>query len=381
MRIAIPAETFSGENRIAATPETVTKMVAAGHTITVQQSAGHRAMIRDENFAAAGATIAADACATSLQADMVLKVRAPSADEISTIRQGAVVVATCSPFANPNLMAYAEANFTCFSLEMVPRISRAQNMDVLSSQANIAGYKAVLMAQQYYPHFMPMLMTAAGTVQPARVLVLGAGVAGLQAIATARRLGAMVEAFDVRAAAREQVESLGAHFIAVEGDESAEDSSGYAKEMSDDYKRRQASLVAERAKVSDIIITTALIPGRPAPVLIDAEVVGQMRMGSVIVDLAAEMGGNCPLTRKDEVVNHHGVTIIGDSNVPSRMAADASSLYARNMLSFIGLLSDGHGALQIDTEDEIIAATLLCRGGVFLQKTFLQSQLQQGEVS
>ncbi|MDX8413210.1 MAG: Re/Si-specific NAD(P)(+) transhydrogenase subunit alpha, partial [Mariprofundales bacterium] len=333
MRIAIPAETLSGENRVAATPETVKKMVAAGHTVTVEQSAGNGAMIRDQAFAAAGATIAADASATALQADIVLKVRAPSADEVAIIRQGAAVVATYSPFTNPNLTAYAEANFTCLALELVPRISRAQSMDVLSSQANIAGYKSVLMAQQYYPHFMPMLMTAAGTVQPARVLVLGAGVAGLQAIATARRLGATVEVFDVRPAAREQVESLGGRFIEVAGDESAEDSGGYAKEMSDDYKRRQGELVAERAKAADIVITTALIPGRPAPILIAPEVVEQMRMGSVIVDLAAEMGGNCPLTRKDEVVNHNGVTIIGDSNIPSRMAADASSLYARNMLS------------------------------------------------
>jgi len=381
MRIAIPVETLLGENRVAATPETVKKMVAAGHTVTVQQSAGHGAMIRDEDFVAAGATMAADGCATSLQADMVLKVRAPAADEITTIRQGAVVVATYSPFSNPHLTAYAEANFTCFALELVPRISRAQSMDVLSSQANIAGYKSVLMAQQYYPHFMPMLMTAAGTVQPARVLVLGAGVAGLQAIATARRLGATVEVFDVRPAAREQVESLGGRFIEVEGDESAEDSGGYAKEMSDDYKRRQGELVAERAKAADIVITTALIPGRPAPVLIAPEVVEQMRMGSVIVDLAAEMGGNCPLTRRDEVVNHNGVTIIGDSNIPSRMAADASSLYARNVFNFIGLLAGEDGALKIDTDDEIIASTLLCRGGEFLQQRFAPSPVRKDEVS
>jgi len=373
MRIAIPAEIFSGENRVAATPETVKKMVAAGHTVTVQQSAGLGAMVRDDAFAAAGATIASDASATSLQADIVLKVRAPTADEIATIRQGAVIIAMFSPFTNPYLHAYTEANVTCFALELVPRISRAQSMDVLSSQANIAGYKAVLMAQSHYPHFMPMLMTAAGTVQPAKVLVLGAGVAGLQAIATARRLGAMVEVFDVREAAREQVESLGARFIAVESDENAEDSGGYAKEMSDDYKRRQGELVAEHAKQADIIITTALIPGRPAPVLIAPEVVEQMRMGSVIVDLAAEMGGNCPLTRKDELINHNGVTIIGDSNIPSRMAADASSLYARNVLSFMGLLADDQGAMDIDVEDEIIAATLLCRGGEFLQSRFLPS--------
>ncbi|MDQ6964185.1 MAG: Re/Si-specific NAD(P)(+) transhydrogenase subunit alpha, partial [Mariprofundales bacterium] len=352
MRIVIPAETFSGESRVAATPETVKKMVADGHVVTVQQSAGCGAMIRDEDFVAAGAEITTDLCASLLQADMVLKVRAPLDDEITAIRQGAVVVAIYSPSTNPNLMAYSDANLTCFALELVPRISRAQSMDVLSSQANIAGYKAVLMAQQYYPHFMPMLMTAAGTVQPARLLVLGAGVAGLQAIATARRLGAMVEVFDVRPAAREQVESLGARFIAVEGGEDGEDSGGYAKEMSDDYRQRQSELVSERAKEADIIITTALIPGRPAPLLIAAEVVEQMRMGSVIVDLAAEMGGNCPLTRKDEVINHNGVTIIGDSNIPSRMAADASTLYARNMLSFIGLLTNSEGSVDIDVDDE-----------------------------
>ena len=377
MRIAIPAETFSGENRVAATPETVKKMVAAGHSVAVEQSAGAGAMIRDREYVAAGATIAADASAAGLQADMVLKVRAPSADEISTIRQGAVVVATYSPFTNPHLQAYADANFTCFALELVPRISRAQSMDVLSSQANIAGYKAVLMAQEYYPHFMPMLMTAAGTVQPAKVLVLGAGVAGLQAIATARRLGATVEVFDVRPAAREQVESLGARFIEVESDESGEGSGGYAKEMSDDYKRRQGELVAQHAVKADIIITTALIPGRPAPVLIQPEVVEQMRMGSVIVDLAAEMGGNCPLTRRDEVVNHAGVTIIGDSNIPSRMAADASSLYARNLFNFTALLIDDAGGLKIDLDDEIIASTLLCRGGEFIQSQFLASPLRQ----
>ncbi|MDX8409740.1 MAG: NAD(P)(+) transhydrogenase (Re/Si-specific) subunit alpha, partial [Mariprofundales bacterium] len=235
-----------------------------------------------------------------------------------------------------------------------------------------AGYKSILLAQEHYARFMPMLMTAAGTVQPAKVLVLGAGVAGLQAIATARRLGAMVEAFDVRAAAREQVESLGARFVEVESDEDAEDAGGYAKEMSEQYKQRQGELVAERVAVSDIVVTTALIPGRAAPILIQPEVVAKMRMGSVIVDLAAEMGGNCPLTKKDAVVNCHGVTIIGDSNIPARMAADASQLYARNILSFIQpMMNAEDGTLKLDMEDEIIAATLLCRDGEFLQPRFL----------
>ncbi len=371
MRIAIPAETLPGESRVAATPETVKKMVAAGHEVTVQAGAGEKAMIRDEAYVAAGAVVAQSPVETCLKADMVLKVRAPADEEITTLCQGAVVVAMFSPYSNNHLRDYAEENLTCFALELIPRISRAQSMDVLSSQANIAGYKAVLMAQQYYAHFMPMLMTAAGTVQPAKVLVLGAGVAGLQAIATARRLGATVEAFDVRPAAREQVESLGARFVEVESDESGEDAGGYAREMSEEYKRRQGELVAQRAEATDIIITTALIPGRPAPVLIAPEVVARMRMGSVIVDLAAESGGNCPLTRKDEVVTHHGVTIIGDSNIPSRMAADASSLYARNVLNFIGLLFDDDSELRIDTEDEIIRATLLCREGAFLQQQFL----------
>ncbi|RMH51411.1 MAG: Re/Si-specific NAD(P)(+) transhydrogenase subunit alpha [Zetaproteobacteria bacterium] len=373
MRIAIPAETLPGERRVAATPETVHKLVAAGHRVTVQTGAGGGAMIRDHAFAEAGARLVEDAAGACLDADMVLKVRAPTEEELAVLRQGAVVVALFAPYTNPLLARYNAANLTCFALELVPRISRAQSMDVLSSQANIAGYKAVLMAQHYYPRFMPMLMTAAGTVQPARVLVLGAGVAGLQAIATARRLGATVEAFDVRAAAREQVESLGARFVEVESDESGEDAGGYAREMSEEYKRRQAALIAERAEAADIIITTAMIPGRPAPVLIPPEVVGRMRMGSVIVDLAAAAGGNCPLTRKDEVVHHAGVTIIGDTNIPSRMAADASSLYARNVLHFAGLLFDDGGGLRIDAEDAIVSATLLCHEGSFLQPRFLES--------
>jgi len=375
MHIAIPAEITPHETRVAATPETVKKLVAAGHQVTVQQSAGIGAMIHDADYAAAGAILAADASSTCLQADMVLKVRAPRIEELPTLRQGAVVAAIFAPFTNPDLGQYADDNLTCLALELVPRISRAQSMDVLSSQANIAGYKSILLALEHYARFMPMLMTAAGTVQPAKVLVLGAGVAGLQAIATARRLGAMVEAFDVRAAAREQVESLGARFVEVESDEDAEDAGGYAKEMSEQYRRRQGELVAERVAASDIVVTTALIPGRAAPILIQSEAVEQMRMGSVIVDLAAEMGGNCALTEKDAIVTRHGVTIIGDSNIPARMAADASQLYARNMLSFIQLLVNGEdGTLKLDMEDEIIAATLLCRDGSFLQPKFLPQE-------
>ncbi|MDQ6950420.1 MAG: Re/Si-specific NAD(P)(+) transhydrogenase subunit alpha [Mariprofundales bacterium] len=378
MYIAIPAEITPRETRVAATPETVKKLIAAGHEVTVQQSAGVCAMISDADYVAAGATIAADASATSLHADMVLKVRAPLIEELPTLRQGAVVVAIFSPFTNPNLLSYRDENLTCLALELVPRISRAQSMDVLSSQANIAGYKSVLMAQAYYARFMPMLMTAAGTVQPAKVLVLGAGVAGLQAIATAKRLGARVEAFDVRAAAREQVESLGARFVEVASDEDAEDAGGYAKEMSADYQQRQSALVAERAIASDIVITTALIPGRPAPILIQSAVVEQMRMGSVIVDLAAEMGGNCALTEKDAVVVRHGVTIIGDSNIPAQMAADASHLYARNVLNFIQLLVHSEDAtLKVDAADEIIAATMLCHEGDFLQPKFLTNSTKE----
>jgi len=376
MRIAVPTETSVYETRVAATPETVKKFIAAGCEVVVQKGAGEQADLSDAAFVDAGA-ILADSFAIACQgADLVVKVRAPSYDELSQIPAGTAVAALFAPFANPLLQDYAKAKLSCFCLEMIPRISRAQSMDVLSSQANIAGYKAVFLALEHYKRFMPMLMTAAGTVQPAKVLVMGAGVAGLQAIATARRLGAMVEAFDVRAAAKEQVESLGAKFVEIASDDSdGEDAGGYAKEMSDEYKEKQATLIAEHAAKSDIIITTALIPGRPAPVLITEETLSKMKAGSVIVDMAAEAGGNCPLTEKDAVWVKDGVTLIGTSNIPALMATDASQLFARNVFNFISPMLDAEsGNLHIDRDDEVIDAALICKSGEFLKPQLLDNK-------
>ncbi|MBI3145234.1 MAG: Re/Si-specific NAD(P)(+) transhydrogenase subunit alpha, partial [Pseudogulbenkiania sp.] len=314
MQIAIPAERLAGETRVAATPETVKKLVALGHTVVVESGAGRLSAVPDAAYAEAGASLAASRAAALSSADIVLKVRPPEADEIAECKQGAAVISLMNPYTNPHLAAMAAKKLSAFAMELLPRTTRAQSMDVLSSQNNIAGYRAVLLATQYYPHFMPMLMTAAGTVKPARVLIMGVGVAGLQAIATAKRLGAVVEATDVRAATKEQVESLGAKFIEVPmtDEEKAASDGVYAKEMSDDYQRRQAELVAKHAKAADIVITTALIPGKKAPTLLAAEVVAGMKPGSVIVDLAAEAGGNCALTRPGEVsVTDHGVTVVG----------------------------------------------------------------------
>jgi len=367
MLIAVPKETRPGETRVAATPETVKKYCAAGCDVVVQQGAGEGAYIADAEFESAGAEIVTEVKALYGKADIVLKVRAPDANELKAMKKGAVVIGMFSPFTNPLLADYASRGLTCFVLEMIPRISRAQHMDVLSSQANIAGYKAVLLATEHYRRFMPMMMTAAGTVTPAHVLVMGAGVAGLQAIATARRLGAVVEAFDVRPAVKEQVESLGAHFVEVEVDEDAEDDSGYAKEVSEEYKRRQAELIDRHAGDADIIITTALIPGRPAPKLVSADVVRKMKPGSIIVDLAAEMGGNCALTEPDAVVVKHDVTIIGRTNIPALLATDASQLYARNVLNFLVPMLEKDGSLNINLDDEVISASLLCRDGEMLK--------------
>jgi len=372
MLLVVPAEVRDNEARVAATPETVKKFIQQDLEVLVQQGAGAGAFFDDAEYKQAGAGIVADAAGLYKKADVVLKVRAPEKDELKRIGKGATVVSLFSPFANPLLEIYAKHGLTCFALEMVPRISRAQSMDVLSSQANIAGYKAVLLATDYYKRFFPMMMTAAGTVQPAHVLVMGAGVAGLQAIATARRLGAMVEAFDVRAAAKEQVESLGAKFVEVPAEEDAEDAGGYAREMSDEYKKKQAALIAEHAANADIIITTALIPGKSAPVLVTEDMLRRMKTGSVIVDMAAEMGGNCPLTELDKVIVKHGVTLIGESNIPSLMAADASKLYARNLYKFVELMCDGEGGLDASVDDEILAAALLCRNGKFLKPQFLK---------
>jgi len=377
MRIAVPTETLAYETRIAATPETVKKFIAAGCEVVVQKGAGEHADLTDAEFADAGASLADSFAETCQGADCIVKVRAPSQEELAHIQPGTVLASLISPFSNPLLNDYAKAGLSCFCLEMIPRISRAQSMDVLSSQANIAGYKAVFLALEHYKSFMPMLMTAAGTVQPARVLIMGAGVAGLQAIATARRLGAMVEVFDVRAAAKEQVESLGAKFVEVPADDAdGEDAGGYAKEMSDEYKAKQAALIAELAAKSDIIITTALIPGRPAHVLVNEKTLSKMKAGSVIVDMAAEAGGNCPLTEKDAVWVKDGVTLIGTSNIPALMATDASQLFARNVFNFIFPMLDSESdsesvVLNMNMDDEVISASLICKDGEFLKPQLL----------
>ena len=369
MFIGIPAEILDGETRVAATPETVKKFSANGtHVVLIQSGAGAGASITDESFKEAGATIVNDAEELYKLSQIVLKVQTPDSSELKMIRKDAVLLGLLSPHNTEGIASLAAHGLTAFSMEKIPRISRAQNMDVLSSQANIAGYKAVLIAANVYQKFLPMLMTAAGTVKAARILVLGAGVAGLQAIATAKRLGAVIEAFDVRPAAKEQVESLGAKFVEVplsdEEKEQAETAGGYAREMSDDYKQRQGELVHQRAVVADIIITTALIPGRPAPVLISEETVKEMKPGSVIVDMAVEAGGNCPLSELNKTVVKHGVNLIGIANIPGLVAADSSSLYARNLLNFLNLMLDAEsGEFKLDREDEIIAGTLACVDG------------------
>ncbi|MGZ5202321.1 MAG: Re/Si-specific NAD(P)(+) transhydrogenase subunit alpha [Telluria sp.] len=370
MRIGIPAETRPGETRVAATPETVKKL-AARHQVLVQAGAGVSSSVPDSAYEAAGATIAS--AADVFGAELVLKVRSPDAGERALMRPGAVLVGMLNPFDADNLAALAAAGINAFALEAVPRITRAQSMDVLSSQANIAGYKAVMLAANTYQRFMPMLMTAAGTVKAARVLVMGVGVAGLQAIATAKRLGAVIEASDVRPPVKEQVESLGAKFIDVpyltdEEREIAKGAGGYARPMPADWMRRQAELVHERARLADIIITTALIPGRKAPVLIAEDTVKAMKPGSVIVDMAIEQGGNCPLTELGKTVIKHGVFIIGEPNLASQVAADASQLYARNVLDFLKLIIDKDDKPVIDRADEIIAATLMCANGELLRK-------------
>ncbi len=369
MKIGIPAETRPGETRVAATPETVKKL-AVKHQVIVQAGAGLAASVTDDAYLAAGAQIvgAADAFA----ADIVLKVRAPDAGERALMAKGSVLIGMLNPFDQDNIQAMAAAGLSAFALEAVPRITRAQSMDVLSSQANIAGYKAVLLAANTYQRFMPMLMTAAGTVKAARVLIMGVGVAGLQAIATAKRLGAVIEASDVRPPVKEQVESLGAKFIDVpfltdEEREIAKGVGGYARSMPADWMRRQAELVHERAKLADIIITTALIPGRPAPVLISEATVKAMKPGSVIVDLAVSQGGNCPLSELNQTVVKHGVHIIGEPDLATLVAADASALYARNVLDFLKLIIDKEDQLVIDREDDIIKASLVSHGGEALR--------------
>jgi H+-translocating NAD(P) transhydrogenase subunit alpha len=373
MKFGIPAETRPHEKRVAATPETIKKLTAAGHhSVIVQCGAGAAASIPDEQYTVAGATLVTHAAEVYAQSGIVLKVRAPDACELAQLRNGQTLIGLLNPHHKDGIAALAKTGVNAFAMEALPRISRAQSMDVLSSQANIAGYKAVLMAANTYGKMMPMLMTAAGTVKAARVVIMGVGVAGLQAIATAKRLGAVVEATDVRSETKEQVESLGAKFIDVPltdaEKELAKGQGGYARDMGDDYRKRQAALVAERIKQADIVITTALIPGRPAPVLVTEDMVKSMKPGSVIVDMAVEQGGNCPLSELDKTVVKHGVHLIGVANIPALVAADSSALYARNLLNFLGLMLDAKtGEFRINREDEIIAGTLVCAGGEVLK--------------
>jgi NAD(P) transhydrogenase subunit alpha len=371
MRIAVAREADPAEDRVAATPETVKKIKALGADVAVEPGAGLKSGIPDAEFSAAGASVSADAVAG---ADVVLRVRRPNAAELARCKKGALVIAIMDPYGNESaLKAMADAGVTAFAMELMPRITRAQSMDVLSSQANLAGYRAVIDGAGEYGRALPMMMTAAGTIPAAKVFVMGAGVAGLQAIATARRLGAIVTATDVRPAAKEQVESLGAKFIAVEDDEfrQAETAAGYAKEMSKEYQAKQAALVAEHVKKQDIVITTALIPGRPAPRLISKEMVQSMRPGSVIVDLAVERGGNCELAKPGEVANVGGVKIVGHLNVAGRIAASASSLYAKNLLAFLEILIDkASKALAVKWDDDIVKATALTRDGAIVHPNF-----------
>ncbi|NYT37669.1 Re/Si-specific NAD(P)(+) transhydrogenase subunit alpha [Allopusillimonas soli] len=370
MQTGIPRERRGGETRVAGTPEIVKKYVAAGHTVLVEKDAGALAHFPDAAYEQAGARIVDQGDA--LAAELVLKVRAPDPQELALMKPGSVLVGMLDPFDADGLARMAAAGLTAFALEAAPRITRAQSLDVLSSQANLAGYKAVLLAANQYGRLFPMMMTAAGTLKAARAVVLGAGVAGLQAIATAKRLGAVVEASDVRPAAKEQIESLGAKFIDVpyetdEEREIAEGTGGYARPMPAAWMARQAALVAERCKQADIVVSTALIPGRPAPELISADTVHGMKPGSVIVDLAVERGGNCPLSEKDKVAMVNGVAIIGYSNLAALVPHDASALYARNIFDFLKLVTGAEAQLDIQHDDEIVAACLVCKDGKVLR--------------
>ncbi|MEM7663572.1 MAG: Re/Si-specific NAD(P)(+) transhydrogenase subunit alpha [Pseudomonadota bacterium] len=362
MKIGVLKESYPGEVRVAATPESVKKLVGLGHSVTVQSGAGLTAGFLDEAYTAEGAAIG-DAASGS---DIILKVRGPSTEEAAALPEGATVIGLFDPFNSSDLWAPLNSRkITSLAMEFTPRITRAQSMDALSSQSNLAGYRAVIEGAQIYGRAMPMMMTAAGTVAPAKVFIMGAGVAGLQAIATARRLGAVVTATDVRPAAKEQVASLGAKFIAVEDDEfkEAETAGGYAKQMSEEYQAKQADLTANHIAKQDIVVTTALIPGRAAPVLVTEEMVKSMRPGSVIVDMAVSQGGNCPLSEPDEVVDVGGVKVAGFSNLPARLPADSSSLYAKNLLAFLPLITAEDGSLNLETDDEIVTAMLLTKGG------------------
>jgi H+-translocating NAD(P) transhydrogenase subunit alpha len=371
-QIAVTKERV-GEPRVAATPDTVKKLIGLGFSVTVETGAGLGASIADQAYLDVGATIAPNAPAALKAADVVLKVRGPSDAEIKALKTGAIVIGLLNPHNEKSMLAaLAGAKVSAFAMEFVPRITRAQVMDALSSQANLAGYRAVIEAAEVYGRAFPMMMTAAGTVAPAKVFIMGVGVAGLQAIATARRLGAVVTATDVRPATKEQVESLGAKFVAVEDEEfkAAETAAGYAKEMSPEYQAKQAALVSEHIKKQDIVITTALIPGRPAPKLVSAEQVASMKPGSVLVDLAVEQGGNVAGAKPDEIVEIGGVKIVGITNLAGRIAADASNLYSRNLLAFAGLLVNKEGALAPDYEDEILKAALITHDGAIVHPAF-----------
>jgi NAD(P) transhydrogenase subunit alpha len=386
MKVAIPKERRPGETRVAASPESVKKMVGMGLTVSIESGAGMHAAVPDEDFQKMGAEIAKDAKSAYADADVVLKVAAPTLpgedgvadgkDELGQIKEGAALIGMLAPYDMVGLLPrYAERKVNAFSLELLPRITRAQAMDVLSSQANLAGYKAVIEAAEVFSRTLAMMMTAAGTVPPARVFIMGAGVAGLQAIATARRLGGVVSATDVRPAAKEEVQSLGASFVAVEDEDfqQAQTEGGYAKEMSDAYKKKQAELIAETIKKQDIIICTALIPGRPAPTLVTEEMIKSMKPGAVLVDLAVDRGGNCPLSEPGKVVEKHGVKIVGYTNMPGRLPAAASLLYAKNLVSFLGLMVDQEQkTLKIDWDDEVIKGTALTRDGAVVHPRFAE---------
>ncbi len=372
--IAVTTETQFGETRVAATPETVKKLIALGYAVTVEAGAGLAASIPDADFEAAGASLAKTPAKTLAGADILLKVRGPTDGEIKALKSGAIVIALMNAYNDAAMLkAMADKGVTGFAMEFVPRITRAQVMDALSSQANLAGYRAVIEGAEAYGRVLPMMMTAAGTVAAAKVFVMGVGVAGLQAIATARRLGAVVTATDVRPATKEQVESLGAKFLAVEDEEfkNAQTAGGYAKEMSPEYQAKQAALVSSHIAKQDIVITTALIPGRPAPKLVSAEQVASMKPGSILVDLAIEQGGNVVGAELDKtVVTANGAKILGLSNLPGRIAADASALYARNLFAFVGLLGLSEGTLKPDLEDEILKAALLTHAGAIVHPAF-----------
>jgi NAD(P) transhydrogenase subunit alpha len=374
MKIGIVKERREGERRCAVSPDTVKKYVGLGAQVAIETGAGLASAITDEAFKAAGAEIVGDAAQALSGADLVLKVQRPDSDELGAIKRGAVLAAILNPYNEKESIAdYATRGIDALAMELVPRITRAQAMDVLSSQANLAGYRAVIDAAAEFGRAFPMMMTAAGTVAPARVLIMGVGVAGLQAIATARRLGAIVSATDVRPATKEQVNSLGATFVAVEDEEfkQAETTAGYAKPMSAEYQAKQAALIAETIKKQDIVITTALIPGRKAPELVTAEMVQSMKPGSVIVDLAVEQGGNCALSELGKVVEKHGVKIVGHANVPSRTAVDSTALYAKNLLNLVQLLVDKETKeLKINWEDEIVKGVALTRDGQVIHPNF-----------